>query len=126
MPPRECLYGFFNKKSAVHLFLLFGNPNDISKECAMVYDTTAHGVHPEKISPCARIDNFQRAKVLKFNTSEKNVLLKYKGDGMVIPRQGNAIERVGLVGRLQGRRYAEGKLDYNTNVIGYEVVYVLQ
>jgi hypothetical protein len=120
------MYGFFNKKTMIHLFLLFGNPNSISRESAMIYDTTAHGVHPEKISPCARIDNFQRVKVFKFNATEKNILLKYKGDGMMASRVGNAIGRVGLLGRLQGRRFAEGKLDYSTNVAGFDVVYVLQ
>ncbi len=125
VPPRECIYGFFNKRCVMHLLILYGNPNDISRESAIVYDTTAHGVHPEKISACARIDNFTKAKVLKFNAADKNVLLKYKGDGMIVPRVGNSMGRVGLIGRLQGRRYAEGKLDYSTNIEGFEIIYVL-
>jgi hypothetical protein len=120
------VYGFFNKKQIVQLFLLYENAEVHTVDSALVYDTNAHGVHPERISPCARIDNFTKAKVLKFHSAQRNVLLKYKGDGLTDIRTGNGIGRVGLIGRLQGRRFSEGKLDFSTNVLSQELAYSVQ
>lgn len=45
-----------------------------------------------------------------------NVLLKYKGEGQVVPRNGDGIGRVGIFSKLQGLRYSANMLDYSTNV----------
>lgn len=36
--------------------------------------------------------------------------------GIVQPRHGGSVTRVGLLGRLQGKRFGDDVLDYSTNV----------
>lgn len=40
----------------------------------------------------------------------------FQGQGVVLPRHGGHVGRVGLMGRIQGKRFAEDVLDYSTNV----------
>ena len=44
------------------------------------------------------------------------MLLKYKGEGQLLPRNGDGMGRVGLFGKMQGLRFGSGILDYATNV----------
>lgn len=45
-----------------------------------------------------------------------NVLLKYKGGGVLLPRNGDGVGRVGIFSKLQGLRYSVNMLDYSSNV----------
>jgi hypothetical protein len=86
-----------------------------------------------KMSPAAAVGNFTRALLVRIPCKDKNVLLKYKvspraypplssslmldqGLGLVQPRHGGSVTRVGLLGRLQGKRFADDVLDYSTNI----------
>jgi hypothetical protein len=91
----------------------------------VLFDTRAPGANPDRISLCARIDQFQCLQVYHLPSVGKNVLVKYKGVGLVEPRSGNTMDRVGWMGRLQGRRFAEGKLDYETNIDTLSIGYTL-
>ena len=102
--------------------LLLENPHPLPNNAAIIFDTKAPGVHPDRISPCARIDGYRNAVIISINSLGKNVLLKYKGLGMVEARTGNSIDRVGVFGRIQGKRFARGKLDYGTNVTQDRIV----
>ncbi len=53
------------------------------------------------------------------------MLLKYKGNGLVEPRSGDSVGRVGLLGLLQGHRHAANIVDYSTNVPAVHKKYVL-
>ena len=47
----------------------------------------------------------------------QNVVLKYKGKGLLEPRKGSSLRETGLLGTLIGRRSAGG-VDLKTNVDG--------
>jgi hypothetical protein len=47
-------------------------------------------------------------------------VLHLKGAFIVQARNGGNIGRVGLLGRLQGKRFARDRLDYNTNIDHFE------
>lgn len=123
MPPREAIYGFFEGDMELDVIILYDNPHNIASDKAIIYDTRARGVTPEKLSPCARIDLFNKIRVFYISSAGKNVLLKYKGEGLIEPRSGNSMDRVGIFGSLQGKRFAEGKLDYATNIDTVRPVY---
>lgn len=116
VPPGQAVYSFFHDRDQIQLIVLYQNPHAVDSSSGIVFDTSAPGVRPEKISPCARIDYFQRVRVYMIDCHEKNVLLKYKGGGLVAPRNGSGIGRVGFLGAMQGKRHIEGMLDFNTNV----------
>lgn len=116
--PGDAVYAFFEPASveSLDLIVLCDNPNPIPRDRAILYDTRAHGAHPERISPCARINENCRALAYHIDCRGKNVVLKYKGNGAVLPREGNAAQRVGVLGWIQNRRYAENLLDLSTNI----------
>lgn len=111
------MYGFFDHEhDSLDLIILHENPNPLPSNASIIFDTKAPGVHPDRISPCARVDGFRSVLIISINSIGKNVLLKYKGSGLVEPRNGNGFDRVGIFGKLQGRRFSAGKLDYQTNI----------
>jgi len=126
IPPRDAVYGFFSPdEPEIHLVILHDNPNTIPTDKAVLYDTRAPGASPDRISLSARIDQFQRIQVYHIPSQGKNVLLKYKGLGLMEPRNGNTLDRVGWMGRFQGRRFTDGKIDYETNVTSMSIGYSL-
>ncbi len=116
--PGDAVYAFFDSRevAALDLALLFDNPHSLASDRAILYDTRAHGAHPDRLSPCARIYECRQAFVYRIACEGRNVVLKYKGHGEAAPRQGTSVGRVGFFGRLQGRRFAEHMLDLSTNV----------
>jgi hypothetical protein len=134
IPPNDAVFAHFHSSTDyLNLFLLFSNPNPLPHETAIIYDTKAHGSNPSKISPCAKVDFFQKLNVFNLWTSVgsnegeggKNILLKYKGNGIILPREGTAPGRVGLWNYLQGRRFQDGKIDFETNITTLSIDYSL-
>ncbi len=124
IPPNEAVYGFFDpEKDRLAIVVLFKNPNKIPSDKAVVYDTRAPGTNPSRISGCARIDQMEQVQVYMADSVGKNVLLKYKGSGIVQVREGTSADRVGFFGYLQGRRFNEGMLDFQTNIDRLHVSY---
>jgi hypothetical protein len=58
-------------------------------------------------------------------SKDRNILLKYKGGSNVLPRKGDSINRVGIIGKMQGRRASEHKIDYSTNVDDLNLVFTI-
>lgn len=118
VPPGDAVYAFFDPAivTTLHLLVLCDNPHPMPAEGAILYDTRAHGAQPERISPCARVSEHRKASVYRLDCRDCNVVLKYKGAGVVLPREGNSVRRVGLMGRLQNRRFASNLLDLTSNI----------
>jgi hypothetical protein len=122
VPPKDAVYTFFDPDAdELDLVILFHNPHDIEQDKALIYDTKAYGVNPTKLSMSARVDCFEKAQIYSIASLGKNVLLKYKGHGLVVPREGNGMRRVGFFGYLSGKRYTEGMIDYETNADGMAI-----
>jgi hypothetical protein len=101
----------------LELILLHNNPNPIPKDQRLVYNTRAKNVKSSgDISDCAKVELFQDVAFFVIDCASRNVLLKYKGGEDVLPRRGSALRRVGLLNWIANRRFAEGLIDYNTNV----------
>ena len=54
--------------------------------------------------------------VYTIRANDQNMILKYKGKGMLVPRKGNNLMETGLVNVLLGRRTV-GDIDLSTNVL---------
>lgn len=122
VPPNEAVYSFFDpERDILEILVLYKNINSVPSDSAVLFDTKAPGSQPNRITPCARIDLFERVQSYSVNSIGKNVLLKYKGNGVVLPREGSSVDRVGLFGYFQGRRFSQGMLDYKTNVEGITI-----
>jgi hypothetical protein len=48
-----------------------------------------------------------------------------QGEGVVMPRHGGNVKRVGLLGRMQNKRFVDGAIDYSTNVTEIETLYLI-
>lgn len=75
------------------------------------------------ISPCAIISNFKHFIIYRIPCRGCNILLKYKGDGILEPRLGTSIARVGLFSSVtnimtgkHGKSGNKHMLDMNTNI----------
>eukprot|EP01036_Dinobryon_divergens_P027662 gene27661-36473_t len=117
VPPKESAYAFFYPdRGNIEILILHGNPNPIEEHQAISYNTAAPGMRADRISKCAKVGLFSKISYYSCSSAGKNVLLKYRGDGAVQPRTGNSISRIGILPRLQGRRYAPQKIDFSTNI----------
>mmetsp|Transcript_16067 Transcript_16067/g.24217 ORF Transcript_16067/g.24217 Transcript_16067/m.24217 type:complete len:346 (-) Transcript_16067:172-1209(-) len=118
VPPGGAVYSLLDSccLEEVDLLLLINNNELMDPNAPVRYDTTARGADKSKMSPCAAVANFRTLLLVKIQCKDKNILLKYKGQGVVLPRHGGHVGRVGLMGRIQGKRFAEDVLDYSTNV----------
>jgi hypothetical protein len=138
IPPNDAVFAHFHSSTDyLNLFVLFSNPNPLPHDTAIVYDTKAHGSNPSKISLCARVDLFEKLNVFNLWTSVgggvdgkdegggKNILLKYKGNGILLPREGTSPARIGIWNYFQGRRFQDGKIDYETNITTLSIDYSL-
>lgn len=118
------------------LYVLLSNPNSYgpeeetgkgapsSESISIVYDTsTSLPSNPIKVSPCAAVKLFRSYTAYRIRCKDSNVMLKYKLDGVLEPRAGNSIARVGIFGKLLGSSKSSGadgetgtELDFSTNV----------
>lgn len=113
VPPNGFVNGRFDPALPFFdLIILTGNP--FTPEHDTLYDTTQHA---GRISKCAMVTNFRQYMVFRIECTGKNVMVKYKGEGMVEPRLGTSVARVGIFGKL-GMKSEEGKevLKFDTNV----------
>jgi len=99
----------------LQVMLLFDNPKDSKALKKNVMYNTARHVDIGKISPCAKIAKFRAVFVYSVAARRQNVVLKYKGRGLLEPRKGSSLKETGLLGTLIGRRTAGG-VDLKTNV----------
>lgn len=124
------MHGFFNQEEEegveendLEILILCNNPNPVGKDItALKYDTNLYG-DKTKISPCAKIELFEKVIYYKIASQDRNVLLKYKKGGVLEIRNGNSIKRVGLLGAFNGSRVNKGKIDYSTNIYFLETVF---
>ena len=126
IPPGQCVSGLFEPaQEQLELIILYNNPS-AAPSASMVFDTRDLGwaavSMPDRISPAALVGNFTAFNVLRLNCDEKNALLKYKGNGVVESRRGDSLGRIGLLGKLQGKRHAPGEIDYDTNIAVVHIV----
>lgn len=116
IPPSSLMHGFFESDNQeLQIILLFDNPNSIPNS-NIVYDTRAPGARAELMSDCAKVSKFTRFSMFSIPCVDKNVLLKVKNDGTIVPRNGDSIGRVGIFGKLAGHKFLRDHLDYSTNV----------
>jgi hypothetical protein len=114
VPPNHSVCADYEPSTdGLELAILYKNPHPLDSR--LIYETRAPGATMERISACARVDNFQCVAYYTMNSERKNTLLKYKGDGHVMPRVGNAVGRIGVFNRLRGRRAGSSGIDYDTN-----------
>ena len=101
----------------LQVMLLFDNPKDAKALKKGVFYNTARHLDSGKISPCAKVAKFRAVHVYSVAARRQNVVLKYKGKGLLEPRKGSSLRETGLLGTLIGRRSAGG-VDLKTNVDG--------
>jgi hypothetical protein len=113
LPPGHLLNAYFGEAVVVEVCILYGNPNIIPGDAAVIpYKTdSSQGV----IAPCAAIENYWLFSLYRIQCDQKNILLKFKGDGILEPRAGTSLERNGIFGKLTGSSKSN-TLDFSTNV----------
>jgi hypothetical protein len=117
----------------IYLFVLLNNPNSMQAELSkdIIIDTRSV-FSSNLISPCARIDKFRDCVVYKISDiSGKNVILKYKGRGLVEVRAGSIIGKLastsmslgigGSVSTSIKEEVDHSPIDFSTNVDGRQV-----
>ena len=127
VPPNELVNVQFSTDGSesvcLELFVLYGNSNVIPGDISSVkYDTRSSS----DISPCAAVENFWQFAVFRIDASSKNVLLKFKGDGVVEIRLGSSLERNGFFSKLTGSSGKEtSTLDFSSNIASSALVRVV-
>jgi hypothetical protein len=117
VPPCGYIHAFFDpEEDGYELFLLYDNPVVVPPGQTLHYDTKARNMTKNKISSCAKVEEFNKIIVYSIPSNSHNVLLKYKGNEEVQTRKGDAMGRVGFMGRLKSSRSIENGLDYATNI----------
>lgn len=113
VPPNELIHVLLPPGTpCIELYILHGNPNVIPGDGTGIhYDTRK----PIKPSPCATVTNFWEISVYSIKCLEKNILLKYKGEGIVETRIGSSMERKGVLSRFTGK-IDESELNFSTNI----------
>jgi len=94
VPPEESVHFFLGDgATSVTLCVLFNNPHLIpSSATSIIYDT--RNIPPRKaISLCASIRHFKQFSVYHIDCHKKNILLKYKREGVVQVRNGATITK---------------------------------
>jgi len=115
IPPSSSMNGVFDSEE-VQCLLLYDNPNPSPSNSSIVFDTRSPGARSELMSQCAKVSNFKKINLFSIQCKDKNILIKVKNDGIIEPRAGDSIGRVGLFGKLQGHRHSKDILDYSTNI----------
>ena len=123
VPPGGSLHAFFNEdeeenldENNLEVIILYDNPNEIPHDMRKVNFDTTLIASSKTLSPCGKVDAFKSALFYTVSSKNRNVLLKYKGGGQVIPRLGNSVKRVGFLGAIQGHRVVKDRIDFSTNV----------
>jgi hypothetical protein len=107
----------------IAIVLLYDNRHSQSETSEpLVYDAQAYGITANKISDPARIDYYRKCRIYGIASKDHNILMKYKGNGLLHCRNGTGMNRVGFFGYLQGQQYVDGMLDYRTNVNSMKVL----
>lgn len=104
IPPGDFVHAEFDPSAeAIELYVLHNNPNAIKSDAPLLYDTRSdvRTWSLERISVCARVSLFESATVYAIACNKRNVLVKYKGEGLCEKRNGVAVGRVGMLGWLQ-------------------------
>lgn len=115
IPPNQLVHGHFGNAPDFELFILYDNPNIIGDLANICYRTD-NGFHND-VAACAAIENFWRYAIYRIECSEKNVLLKFKGDGIIETRKGSSMERNGFFGKMTGSaKSSPSTLDFTTNI----------
>jgi hypothetical protein len=107
-----------NKDGKLDLIVLYDNSNMMISSGRIVSDTRAPGVKADNISPCAQIPKFQSASAFKLFATDQNAIVKIidkNGKIIVSPREGNSLERVGFMNKINGHRFIGNKVDFSTN-----------
>lgn len=128
LPPLESLNCFFNAEmDCIVLMVLTDNPYAIPSGRRVVYDTSCGpgGAPVTNISLCAAVAEFRHCVIYRIASRGCNVLLKYKDGGVVEPRQGNSVARVGIFSKVIGSKKAvdDYHLDFGTNIQSLDVEY---
>eukprot|EP01041_Mallomonas_annulata_P002577 gene2577-5031_t len=127
VPPGQTVSASFDPEdrgiTSMDIFILYSNPSPIETGSSLIYDTKGSNVNVSSIAPCARIDGFRRAVCYSAPCAGKNILLKYKGYGAIEPRRGDSIGRVGVVGKISGKRGTKHRIDYSTNIDTIEIAF---
>ena len=122
--PGECLHCTFdpreNKDAKMDIVILHSNPIPKVAGTRVVWDTRGQGVSAESISSCAFIPKFEAASSFKVFAHDRNALLKIQDtedqEGLsVSTRLGNGVDRIGVLQRINGHRFAGNKVDFDTN-----------
>ena len=103
---------------SLDIMILYDNPKEGKKKKStskIQYETHRH-VDTANISPIAKVSLFRSVIVYTIRANDQNMILKYKGKGMLVPRKGNNLMETGLVNVLLGRRTV-GDIDLSTNVL---------
>lgn len=123
MPPGGSVYAFFNEdededveQNDLEIIILYNNLNAVPVDLSTVFYDTTLIVNTTKVSPCAKVELFKSVIFYSVVSKASNVLLKYKGNGVLNARVGNSVQRVGVLGALQGNQHAKDKIDFGTNV----------
>jgi hypothetical protein len=132
VPPGGSVHAFFNEDEVkddesnnLEVIILFNNPNKIpSSDTRINFDTTLIA-SSKKLTPCAKVEFFNNVVYYEATSKNRNVFLKYKGDGRTDVRVGNSMRRVGLIGAIKGNRHANDILDFSTNVHALETAFIV-
>ena len=127
IPPLEYVHVDFDPEANyIDLLVLYHNVHSIPTSRRIVYDTTPEGsliIPVSNISACANVENFKHFIIYRIPCRGCNVLLKYKGDGVIDRRLGTSIARVGVFSSFTnvvtgkaGKAGNKNLLDMNSNV----------
>lgn len=85
IPPLESIYAIIpGSVNAVLVIALYDNEVPVEEGESFVFKA----VSAERISDCAKVSNFQKFAIYKVRCRGRNVLLKYKEQGALEPRDG--------------------------------------
>jgi hypothetical protein len=115
VPPNIFISGRFesDKVDYLEIFILVDNANvNDANEC--FYDTKGS----MKVSKCAKVELFEKIICFRIKAHGRNVMLKYKGSGILEARKGSSVKRVGVFNKLIGAKSPndESALDFSTNI----------
>lgn len=100
----------------IDLILLTNNLSSPPSESSISMDSL------QGVAAWAQVDKFRDFSIYRIPCKDKNVLLKYKGGGVVEIRVGGSISRVGFVGMLTGS-VPSGQIDFSTNISSMEKIF---
>lgn len=118
VPPGEIVNAIFDPELPVlEVFILSGHPIPIPDDSIVVPDARGRA----KVSPCASVQLYRQVSTFRIQSRRRNVLLKYKLGGVLEPRLGTSVARVGVFGKLMGAQKALASeagdtIDFSSNI----------